>query len=298
MDGEPVGSRLAGQAFEGPEYFHPRPSGTDPVYNAAGTTFANLGPTNPELAAAVEERAQAILDARRPVQRGSRARGHPRRRGHDLGLRHRPAHLAGVRRAPGGARRGGARALDRERVRELVDEATDGRSLGFFGEPGVNVLELNIALDEEGPMTAYPETPRRQQGGLVTPEILRAALVDSLRKLNPAHLVRNPVIFLVEVASVIVTFVFFRDLAGDGGEPAWFTATIAVWLWLTVLFANLAEAVAEGRGKAQANALRATRTTTVAHRRVGDRPGGGSRSRASPRRRRRRHGRPGHPGRR
>jgi K+-transporting ATPase ATPase B chain len=75
--------------------------------------------------------------------------------------------------------------------------------------------------------------------------------------------------FIVEVGSVVTTFIFFRDLIRGHGEALWFTGTISFWLWLTVLFANLAEAIAEGRGKAQADALRATRTTTVAHRRTG-----------------------------
>jgi K+-transporting ATPase ATPase B chain len=120
-------------------------------------------------------------------------------------------------------------------------------------------------------MTAFPETLRESRTNPVTPEIFRSALVESFRKLDPRHLVRNPVIFLVEVSSVVVTIIFIRDLFREGGEPSWFTGTIAIWLWLTVLFANLAEAVAEGRGKAQASALRATRTTTLAQRRDGER---------------------------
>ena len=100
-----------------------------------------------------------------------------------------------------------------------------------------------------------------------------AAIGDSFLKLDPRTLFRNPVIFIVEVGSVITTAIFFRDLFSSGdSEPLWFTGTVAVWLWLTVVFANFAEAIAEGRGKAQANALRATRTTTTAQRRT---PGGG-----------------------
>ncbi len=99
-----------------------------------------------------------------------------------------------------------------------------------------------------------------------------AAIGDSFLKLDPRTLFRNPVIFIVEVGSVITTAIFFRDLFSSGdSEPLWFTGTVAVWLWLTVVFANFAEAIAEGRGKAQANALRATRTTTTAQRRT---PGG------------------------
>ncbi len=110
-----------------------------------------------------------------------------------------------------------------------------------------------------------------RSGGIFTKQIVFAAIGDSFVKLDPRTLVRNPVIFIVELGSVITTVIFFRDLFSSGdSEPLWFTGTIALWLWLTVLFANFAEAVAEGRGKAQANALRATRTTTVAFRRNGN----------------------------
>jgi K+-transporting ATPase ATPase B chain len=109
----------------------------------------------------------------------------------------------------------------------------------------------------------------RRAGGLFTREIVVAAIRESFLKLDPRTLLRNPVIFIVELGSVITTAIFVRDLfGGDDQEPLWFTATIMVWLWLTVLFANFAEAIAEGRGKAQANALRAARTTTTAFRRT------------------------------
>jgi potassium-transporting ATPase ATP-binding subunit len=105
---------------------------------------------------------------------------------------------------------------------------------------------------------------------LFTRDIVTAAVGDSFLKLDPRTLFRNPVIFIVELGSVIVSFIFVHDLiAGGRHEPLWFTGTVAFWLWLTVLFANFAEAVAEGRGKAQANALRATRTTTAARLRDG-----------------------------
>jgi K+-transporting ATPase ATPase B chain len=110
----------------------------------------------------------------------------------------------------------------------------------------------------------------RRSEGLFSRDIVLSAVTDSFLKLDPRTLVRNPVIFIVELGSVITTAIFVRDLfAGGHQEPLWFTGTIAVWLWLTVLFANFAEAIAEGRGKAQANALRATRTTTVARLRDG-----------------------------
>jgi K+-transporting ATPase ATPase B chain len=109
--------------------------------------------------------------------------------------------------------------------------------------------------------------PRRT---LSTREIVWSAVRESFLKLDPRTLVRNPVIFIVEVGSVVVTVIFLRDLfGGDGSEPLWFTGVVCLWLWLTVLFANFAEAVAESRGKAQANALRSMRQTTFARLRDG-----------------------------
>ncbi len=95
--------------------------------------------------------------------------------------------------------------------------------------------------------------------------ILRAALPDSLRKLDPRHMVGNPVMFVVEIGALITTVAWV--VGGD--DPGWFTFTVAVWLWLTVVFGNFAEAIAEGRGKAQAATLRAMRTETVANLRDG-----------------------------
>src|SRR6478672_1010062 len=98
-------------------------------------------------------------------------------------------------------------------------------------------------------------------------ELVLVAIRDSFPKLDPREQVRNPVMFIVELGSVITTVIFFLELARGNYGDLWFVGTIAIWLWLTVLFANFAEAIAEGRGKAQANALRATRHTTTAHRR-------------------------------
>jgi potassium-transporting ATPase ATP-binding subunit len=98
-------------------------------------------------------------------------------------------------------------------------------------------------------------------------QILGQAVIDSFKKLNPLHMVKNPVMFVCEVGALITTAgIIFRH----EGETFSFAFQIAIWLWFTVLFANFAEAVAEGRGKAQANALRKTRTTTIAHRMVQD----------------------------
>ena len=104
--------------------------------------------------------------------------------------------------------------------------------------------------------------------------ILARALLDSLRKLDPRHQARNPVLFVVEIGAAIVTGawliqVFGGRPLGGGDDPAWFSFAIGVWLWLTAIFANLAEAIAEGRGKSQADALRSMRSETVARLRDG-----------------------------
>src|SRR5271155_4386683 len=101
--------------------------------------------------------------------------------------------------------------------------------------------------------------------GLFDPKIIGAAALEALRKLDPRALARNPVIFVTEVVSVVVTGFFIRDLVTNEGSPL-FSGQIAFWLWFTVLFANFAEAVAEGRGKAQAETLRRTRSDTRAKR--------------------------------
>jgi K+-transporting ATPase ATPase B chain len=97
--------------------------------------------------------------------------------------------------------------------------------------------------------------------------ILARAASDAVRKLDPRQLARNPVIFVTEAVSLVVTILFLRDLV-TRSEVAFFTGQIAAWLWFTVLFANFAEAVAEGRGKAQADTLRRMRSDTMAKRLV------------------------------
>jgi K+-transporting ATPase ATPase B chain len=106
-----------------------------------------------------------------------------------------------------------------------------------------------------------------QARGLFDPHILAAASIDALRKLDPRALAKNPVIFVTEMVSVVVTGFFIRDLVTTGDSPL-FSGQIAFWLWFTVLFANFAEAVAEGRGKAQADTLRKSRSDTRAKRYV------------------------------
>ena len=107
--------------------------------------------------------------------------------------------------------------------------------------------------------------PRRSVSSLFDPAIIVPAIGGSFRKLDPRILIRNPVMFVVEIVTVLTTILFLRDLL-TGGEGLKFTFQIIVWLWITLLFANFAEAVAEGRGKAQAATLRKARTETQAKR--------------------------------
>jgi K+-transporting ATPase ATPase B chain len=90
------------------------------------------------------------------------------------------------------------------------------------------------------------------------------AAADAFIKLNPRHMVRNPVMFVVEVGSLLTSLLWIQALAGHGEDPTAFIGVVALWLWFTVLFANYSEALAEGRGKAQADALRKTRRETQA----------------------------------
>jgi len=107
--------------------------------------------------------------------------------------------------------------------------------------------------------------PRRRRSSVTDPELLIPAIGRSFIKLDPRWMARNPVMFVVEVGAAMTTYAFFASIAG-GASDTGFVGQIALWLWFTVLFANFAEAIAEGRGKAQAQALRRTRTETVARR--------------------------------
>ncbi|HYQ64144.1 MAG TPA: potassium-transporting ATPase subunit B, partial [Actinophytocola sp.] len=112
----------------------------------------------------------------------------------------------------------------------------------------------------------HAERTGRISAGVFNPRQLVTSLPDALRKLDPRTQLRNPVMFVVWVGSVLTT-VFAV------GDPGVFTIGVALWLWFTVLFANLAEAVAEGRGKAQAESLRRAKQDTMARRLTGWRPG-------------------------
>ena len=119
-----------------------------------------------------------------------------------------------------------------------------------------------------------PAAGERQAISLFKGEIVRRALIDSFKKLDPRVQLRNPVMFVVEIGALITTITWVIQATGGkplggGHEPAWYTFVIALWLWLTVVFANMAEAFAEGRGRAQADTLRSMRKETVAKLRDG-----------------------------
>jgi len=140
-------------------------------------------------------------------------------------------------------------------------------------------MSMNVAeTPQEMPETKQWKTRRKSGTAIFHGAIIRRAVGDSFKKLDPRVQLRNPVMFVVEVGSVITTIEFVRlliqTLTQSKANPAlvsetFFVLAIAIWLWFTVLFANFAEAMAEGRGKAQADTLRRTRTTTLAKKLAG-----------------------------
>lgn len=148
-DGHVVGSSLAAQDFTGPQYFHERPSATTPAYNPASTTFANYGPTSTTLAQDVHQQAEAILKLEGPYNPGLTIADIPvdavttSGSGVDPDISPAYAQLQARRVAA-------VRHLPLATVEKLISQNTTRRSLGMLGEPGVNVLELNLALDNLG----------------------------------------------------------------------------------------------------------------------------------------------------
>jgi K+-transporting ATPase ATPase B chain len=120
-----------------------------------------------------------------------------------------------------------------------------------------------MAIETLSPQVA-PKAPRRRQSSLFEPRIVRRAIVDSFLKLNPRTEARNPIMFVVLVGAVWTSVLFLRDLSRVPAATSVFGGLVSLWLWFTVLFANFAEAIAEGRGKAQAETLRKTRRETMA----------------------------------
>jgi potassium-transporting ATPase KdpC subunit len=148
-NGVVVGSRLAAQGFTAARYFHPRPSATAPAYDAGATTFANLGPTNPELAKNIKATARAILALEGPYNPGLKIGDIPVDAVTTSGSGIDPD-ISLANAALQSRRIAAVRHLPLATVQRLIGDNTDGRSLGFLGEPGVNVLELNLALDRLG----------------------------------------------------------------------------------------------------------------------------------------------------
>ena len=150
LDGKTVGSSLAAQGFAGKRYFHERPSATAPAYNAAATTFSNLGPTSAALRSQVRKQVAAVMRLEGPYNPGLNVGDIPvdavttSGSGIDPDISPAYAHLQARRIAA-------VRHISLATVDHLISEHTDGRFLGLFGEPGVNVLELNLALDRTAP---------------------------------------------------------------------------------------------------------------------------------------------------
>jgi K+-transporting ATPase ATPase B chain len=120
------------------------------------------------------------------------------------------------------------------------------------------------------PTERPPKVRTRAATSMFDPAIMKRAVGDSFVKLDPRQMARNPVMFVVEIGSVLTTILFFKNLGSATSSQSVFTGLVTAWLWFTVLFANFAEAVAEGRGKAQADTLRKTRAETVARVRLPD----------------------------
>ena len=329
VDGKLVGSKIIGQQFADQvvkngkpqvdndgnpvtvpdkRYFQSRPSPTVPPYNAGASTFSNLGPNDKATEEAISASMKAYLKLEKPYDPSLTASRIPvdavNTTGSGLDPDISPANadiqahrIAAVRHLPmsdvstpdlpahprpwprvlGRARRQRAPAQPRPRQR--------GR-----------VALMSVTAPER--TQAPPASATRSRCS--ARDIVMRALIDSFIKLDPRVQIRNPVMFVVEIGAVITTVTWFIQVfggrsLGGGNEPAWYTFTISFWLWLTVVFANMAEAFAEGRGRAQADTLRAMRRRPSRGCRT-ERPS--SASELTKRRRRRRRGRRADPRRR
>ena len=134
----------------------------------------------------------------------------------------------------------------------------------------MTTLPETLQASVPAPETRPPKVRTKPGASLFDPSIVRRAVRDSFAKLDPRIQARNPVMFIVLVGSVWTSVLFLRDLPHASASDSAFVGLVAAWLWFTVLFANFAEAVAEGRGKAQADTLRKTRSETVAYVRQAD----------------------------
>ena len=256
--GKVVGSRLIGQDFAKRPRVLPEPPVGHRLRAGARRSSTTRARTSRSWPASSRGELDAYLARERPFTPGLTRRPDPVRRGDDVGLGHRPAHLRGRRRASRPTASRAERGLPLGACSRWSTTMRAGRSSGSRRPRSVNVLELNLALDREVLDRSILASDARSR-------LVRAS---SIR----AQMVRNPVMFVVEVGARLHHGAVGRR--ASPGEPGWFAFTVAVWLWLTVLFGNLAEAIAEGRGKAQAATLRAMRTDTVATLRDGARAAG------------------------
>ena len=246
-NGTVVGSALAAQSFTSPRYFHERPSGTTPAYNAGATTFANLGPTNPALAKAIRQQAAAVLDLERPYNPGLTVGDIPvdavTTSGSGIDPDISPAYaqlqarrIAAVRHLPLATRREADQAehdraqprLARRAGRQRPDAQPCARQT-WEASDGSKAFECLLARARAGGGARLLSQARPAPSGAQPGDVHgRARQPDHDRDLLLGPRARS-----------------HRQL--------WFVGVISFWLWLTVLFANFAEAMAEGRGKAQAD---------------------------------------------
>src|SRR5690242_747158 len=133
--------------------------------------------------------------------------------------------------------------------------------------PTVTTEPVSTQIPPDDPTSLLPKKLARSRP-LFDPEIVGRAVRASFAKLNPITLLKNPVMFVVEVGAALTSVYLIRDIA-TGAAGIGFTLQISIWLWFTVLFANFAEAMAEARGKAQADTLRKTKTDALAKRMSG-----------------------------
>ena len=235
-------------------------TGNTPFYNITGglaMLIGRYGMIVPILALAGSMAAKRV---RRPVARDLPDHGRPVGRPPDRCRDHRRrAHVL-----PGAGAGSDRRAAHPERGKGLL-MALMSVDLGR----GTRRFQRFVTLGGAKPGGEAPK-PR----GVLDPDLLRSAIPHAFRKLDPRLLIKNPVMFVVEITAVLVTLTAIADATGaeqvPGGTGLGFEVQIAIWLWFTVLFATYAEAVAEARGRAQAATLRKTRSETTAHRRTAD----------------------------